>query len=399
MMDQTLKYDTFAYLTKPVTRDVVCKTVTEAAQKASEKLHNENLAGLFHCIFDSSPNPILVCDLSLDVQFVNPAFSAVFGYTREEALGRPIQIVPQADMSTVRSEISDLINGKPLAERETLRVTKDGTSRDVTRLMFLYRNSLGEPQKIVVIYRDITETKAMERQLVQAEKMSVLGQVSARIAHEINNPLQVIRGYTEMLQANSTLDEEVKSGLSAIQDASAIISRLSQDLREVARPREINFSQIKAESPLKLALAFLKRSGVLKQCTITKHYQDSIPFIYGDAFQLHQVFMNILLNACHAMEKSSTRNISIKTAYDQEQRSVLISVGDTGYGITPEDLGKIFDPFFSTRFDVGGTGLGLPVAKSIVEKHGGTIDFESKINEGTTFHIRIPVDGRNGNQG
>jgi len=231
----------------------------------------------------------------------------------------------------------------------------------------------------------------VQEKLMKSEKMNILGQMTSKIAHEINNPAQVIQGFAELLMEKKNLDTATKKMVQSIYEAVQSITKLNRDLMDVARPRGMNITDLKPEEPLDKALTFLKEAGVIKRCEIIKQYAQDMPGIRGDLMQLNQVFLNLILNAAHAMNNSQTKKLTVETGFLPDTGSVLISVSDTGCGIPRENIDKIFESFFTTRASEGGTGLGLAVVKQIVEGHKGKVMVTSEPGSGTTFTISLPA--------
>jgi two-component system NtrC family sensor kinase len=234
------------------------------------------------------------------------------------------------------------------------------------------------------------EIEALQNNLMQSEKMSALGQMASKIAHEINNPAQVIQGFTEILLRDSTINSGAKKRISSIYEAVRSITKLNHDLMDIARPHKIRNTELMPEVPLEKAIEFLRESGVVKHCKVVKQYRNNIIPVHGDLIQLQQVFLNIIVNASHAMENAEEKILTLTTDYAQGKNQVQISIQDSGCGIPADHIEKIFESYFTTRASQGGTGLGLAVVKQIIEKHGGTISVESEVGKGTRFTISLP---------
>jgi signal transduction histidine kinase len=234
------------------------------------------------------------------------------------------------------------------------------------------------------------EIEALQESLVQSEKMSTLGQMASKIAHEINNPACVIQGFAELLLRDDTINGGAKKRVSTIYEAIRSITKLNHDMLNIARPHEIRNTELMPEVPLEKAVEFLRESGVVKHCKVVKQYRNNIIPVHGDLMQLQQVFLNILVNAAHAMESSPEKILTLTTDYVQGKNQVQISIQDSGCGIPAVHIEKIFESYFTTRAAQGGTGLGLAVVKQIIEKHDGTISVESEVSKGTRFTISLP---------
>ncbi len=391
---ETLQLRSSAYLTKPVMQEELCFYVEEAARKSCERKQDEKNRVLFHSLFDASPNPIVIMNTSGSIAFMNTAFTNVFEYIIEDFNldGKEPLFVPESDRAQTVTEMNGVISGNRVEERETIRLTRKGQERIVSCSLSLCKTGQNASGYVLCIMRDLTRQKEMEKKLNDSERLSMLGQLSAKVAHEINNPLQVIQGSIELVLENDSFDEEDKSCLEIALEGIDIIKNLNRDLMEIARPNPIENSVFLPNLPAEKAINFLKSTGAIKTFDIADDFEKDLPSLKGDFRQLQQVFMNLIINASHAMENSLKKELRFKTVYDREKNRVRMSVEDTGCGISENDQAKIFDNFYTTRSEKGGTGLGLAVAKNIVEKHGGTVKVNSRPGEGSTFTVELPLE-------
>lgn len=244
--------------------------------------------------------------------------------------------------------------------------------------------------------RAYDELKDQQHQLIEAEKLSALGQLAGGIAHEINNPMTSILGFAELMYTQISKGDVTADILKDCMKFAKIIieeahrcQAITQTLLQFSRRKKEEMIQSSindiVESALTLARFHLKKSPI----EIKKDFAQDIPMILGDKSQLQQVFLNLFINAKDAMEKGGT--ITIRTE-KQDDDWIQICFSDTGCGIPEENLGHIFQPLFTTKEEGKGTGLGLSVSRDIIDCHRGIMDVESKVGEGTTFIIRLPVD-------
>ena len=250
-----------------------------------------------------------------------------------------------------------------------------------------------EGQKLIqAIARDVSEQHALTDKLVQADKLVLLGQLSAGIAHEIRNPLAAVNLNLQILQRKfpkeTTEFPYISTALQGVDRISKIVE-VTLNFSRTTLPdiKGININTL-IHTTLELMASVLKR----KDITIDLKLADKLPDIHADGKQMQQVFINLITNSADAIKTKG--NISIKTYTETSTRLgegdyVIASVADNGVGIPPEDLPKIFNPFFTRKAD--GTGLGLPITQRIVYQHSGIIDVESKMGKGTTFYIKLPV--------
>jgi len=255
----------------------------------------------------------------------------------------------------------------------------------------LERTNLNLEQKVRERTQKLEET---QNQLVQAEKMSVVGQLVSGVAHELNNPLAGVLGYSQLL-LRMPVGEEVRRGLEKIETEADRCKRIVQNLLMFARKHKPQKRLIDLNSVVESVLELKEYQLKVDNVRIMKDLQPNLPKTMADAGQLQQVLMNIINNAEQAMkEAKGTTVLSLRSFVDSGK--VHLEIRDTGPGISPENLGKIFDPFFTTKEVGQGTGLGLSICYGIVEEHKGRIWAESRLGEGTSFHLEIPVQADEG---
>jgi len=253
----------------------------------------------------------------------------------------------------------------------------------------------GKLYAIVHYLKDVTAQKRLEQQLVLSDKLASLGTLVAGIAHEINNPLGIIAGYSEALLdrahepalANVLGFEDFPEYLRTIHSEIFRCKGILKSLLEFARPSGGTFREIDINEIIKEVLLLLQHRTTRLKHTIELSLNRDLPKIHADAGSLRQLLMNLLLNAIYFTPEGGS--ISITTGPDAAGR-VRLTVRDTGAGIPQELLGKVFDPFFTTKPVGEGTGLGLTISHRIVEEHRGTIEAESQPGKGTAFIITLP---------
>lgn len=232
------------------------------------------------------------------------------------------------------------------------------------------------------------ELERIQSQLIRSEKLASLGELVAGIAHEINNPLTGILVFSSLISNDTRLDPALKSDLDTIIQETERCATIVKGLLDFSRESVPQKTWTSLNEILDASLALVKNQAQFQTITIVLDYSPDIPAILADPHQLEQVFINILLNASHAMEAGGTLKIATKLC--GEHGGVVVRIADTGCGIPEENLPKIFDPFFTTK-DASGTGLGLSVSYGIINSHAGTIEVESTVDVGTTFTIHLPL--------
>ncbi len=244
----------------------------------------------------------------------------------------------------------------------------------------------------------LAELKALKSYMVQAEKLSSLGQMAAGMVHELNNPLTSIVAYTDfMLLRAAHFEEQDVKRLERIAESANRMLRFTRDVVSYARPSNEVPAQVGLHSVIDRALAFCEHVIASVDVEVIRAYEPRVASVLGLPEQLVQIFVNLVTNACHAMEpiEGSPRRapkLTIATTLALRDTTVRVVVEDTGHGITPANLPLVFAPFFTTKGAGRGTGLGLSIVKNIVDLHHGEITVESDVADGTRFILLLPID-------
>jgi two-component system NtrC family sensor kinase len=253
-------------------------------------------------------------------------------------------------------------------------------------------NRIEEEEKANKEAREAYEQfKENQQQLAQTEKLASLGQMAAFIAHEVNNPLAGVLAYTQLLtrkvESNEITRDVALNYLSKIELETTRSGKLLRNLLDFSRQSSLDFKLVDVNEVIEKSLDLVIHSAKGKNIQVVKDLCMPIPGIIADFDQLQQVCTNLMLNAFQAMNKGGT--LTVGTSVDYE--GVSIEIKDTGCGITTENMAKLFTPFFTTKREVQGVGLGLAVAYGIVKSHKGKIEVSSQPGEGTTFTVRFPL--------
>jgi len=244
-------------------------------------------------------------------------------------------------------------------------------------------------------YQELRESnqqlKESQGQLLQAEKLTSLGQMAASVAHEVNNPLSGILVYTQLLIKKLAADDIPKQTaleyLSKMESETVRATKIILNLLDFARQSPPAFRNIDINEVITKSFDLAAHTANLQNIQVTKELDSNLPRITADFDQLQQVCTNLILNAIQAMPKGG--KLFIRTSVDGAQ--IKIEVKDTGHGISPENMRRLFTPFFTTKREVKGVGLGLAVAYGIVQRHKGKIEVQSQRSEGTTFTVILPI--------
>ncbi|MEJ7709783.1 MAG: ATP-binding protein [Pyrinomonadaceae bacterium] len=235
---------------------------------------------------------------------------------------------------------------------------------------------------------DIERLRALNEQLMRAEKLAAAGTLAAGVAHEVNNPLASISSLIQILQQKPHLEPETSEMLRLISSQIARITRVLRDMMDFARTRPAARTALNIRATIEASLRLASFDKSFQRLQLRTEFAPQLPLVQADADQLQQVFLNILLNARDAMLDGGS--IFIRTAYHAASEEVVTEIGDTGVGIAAQHLGQVFDPFFTTKTG-GGTGLGLAVCYGIITQHGGRIEVAPNNGKGTVVRVALPV--------
>ncbi len=245
---------------------------------------------------------------------------------------------------------------------------------------------------VVHHYRDVTEERRLQRKLIQSEKMAAIGMLAGGVAHEINNPLAGILAFTQLLK-HEIPEGEAHGDLSEIEAAAKRCKKIVEDLLAFSRPHgESDLRSLSLAETIDQILPLSKLNLRHWNVTLETLYEIDLPAVRGNSARLQQVFLNLINNAAQAMSGSGGGQVTLKVFSDPQRRHVVAEVIDRGAGIRRDLLGRIFDPFFSTKEHNEGTGLGLSICYSIIQEHGGKIEVDSIEGRGSTFRVILPAD-------
>ena len=332
---------------------------------------------------------ILAVDLADRIDSWNAQMESMYAVQRTEALDRPLaDIFPQAfiaEYDRVKHE-----TGVHTLYKFNL-ATRAGEIRTANITIAPLVDKDFTVVGRIILVDDITDRVQLESQLMQADKLSSIGLLAAGVAHEVNTPLAVISSYTQMLAKQIRGDERVAPMLDKITQQTFRASEIVNSLLNFSRTSTIEFKAISVNHVLQETLALLEHQFRTANITVDLALQPDLPEILGNTGKLQQVFLNLFLNAKDAMSGGGVLRVETMS-----NGHVDVVIGDTGSGIAAENLRRIYDPFFTTKSALiegqrRGTGLGLSVSYGIIQEHAGKIQVESKIGQGTTFHLEFPM--------
>ncbi|MGH7889184.1 MAG: PAS domain S-box protein, partial [Thermodesulfobacteriota bacterium] len=379
-----------------VVEDISSRKRLEQALKESEER--------YRTLVETAKSAIIAIDEESKIILFNPSAEELFGYLREEIEGKELSILlseGSRGFSDTKFEnnsdsgISSLL-GKTV---EIFGVKKGGEEFPIE--VSLSACKIGGRRILTAIMFDITERKNLHEQLIQSAKLAAVGELIAGVAHEVNNPLAVVMGYSEMILGEENKDEQFRKSIDVIYNEANRARKVIQNLLSFARKhspeKQCSYINEILERTLSLKEYDLRKNNI----EVIKKLDNHLPATMADPNQLQQVFLNLIINAEQAMVESNEtkRRIMIESRLKNGRGRFItdgdeiieISFSDFGPGIAEKNLKKIFDPFFTTKPVGRGTGLGLSVSYGIIKEHGGEIYAQSKEGEGATFYIELPV--------
>lgn len=364
------------------------------AQKTQASLPT---SALLAAIVEDSSDAILSKTLSGIITSWNHAAEAMYGYTREEVVGKSVTVLLPPDRpNEVHHILSRLKRGERIYHFETVRVTKDGRELDVALTISPIRDASGRLVGASTIARDITEQKNAQEALQKAEKLALAGRMAATVAHEINNPLEAIGNTLYLLRNVVELSAEARKYVDIAYEELRRVSEIAKltlgmqrgapDRRELVRVTKL------LDDVLTLYQGRTKTLGI----KVSRKYSfDGV--LVGSAGELRQVFSNLIVNAMDALSiKGDKLAVSVRCIrrWDTGEHGIRVNVCDNGPGVPPEHRSRLFQAFYTTKGEHG-TGIGLWVSRAIVQKHGGRMRIRSSVkpgHSGTCFSVFIPMD-------
>ena len=378
-----------------VFKDITESKLAEQALKASEKFNRD--------LVNHSPLGIVYLDQAGKVVFINPAFIRIAGFSQEElksALGKPLKKTLNLKYKRFERHIKRLISGESISIEDIELQSKSGRN--------FYLNAYGSPRLdseeevigAVLMFLDITDYRELEANFRQAQKMEAIGALAGGIAHDFNNILTLIKGNTDLVLMKIDDEDPLRKYMERLQKTVVRGTELTKQLLLFGRRKLDQAEPTDLNKCIKDTILIVERA-IDPRIEIDFEAKPDLWTVETDVGKMNQVFLNLFVNARDAMPEGgklwiNTENVTIDESFSRISRDavpgdyVKISVGDTGVGISPEDIDHIFEPFYSTKSPEKGTGLGLAVVYGIVKGHNGWISIDSKLGEGTCFSIYIP---------
>lgn len=375
------------------------KSMQHEVQRAVAELKESEERNKY--LIESAEDIIVTLDEEGKIYSINPYGAAQFNTISAKLIGRNWLDLFDPDSASLQRNLLKRVfvtkKSKSLEYQAVIGDKEYWLHANFKPLMDAKENILS----VLGIIRNITESKLVEHQLANTEKLASLGSLAAGVAHEINNPLGIILGFTDLLLEKAKPGSPEMEMLQTMERQGLQCKKIVENLLSFARIPEKSVEFSRVNDDLEKVLAVVQNTLLMRKITLEKRLQADLPEVRADSRQLQQVFLNIINNAIDAMGKGGGE-LTITTRLAEEPSHLEIFFRDTGDGIQEDYLGKIFDPFFTTKGVGKGTGLGLSVSYAIITKFGGMISVvESKTaqkypgNSGTTFKITLPVKQEN----
>jgi len=368
----------------------LCRDITE--RKSMEEALRESEEFL-KTIFSSMTDGMVVTDLNGKILRTNNYFCDLLGYKPEELVGKSgLTYYPKEDWRRIKESFERFKKEQSDITRwEINLLAKNGDLIPVSSRRTLLKDKDGKPFAVMAIFRDIREMKLLQSQLIQAEKLSATGELISGVAHELNNPLTGIVGYSEILLKDNSLSDKTRGRIKTIYEQANRCKNIILNLLKFARKYEakkipIDINEV-IDSTLNLNLYEMESNGI----KVIKDLKRDIPKTFADLNQLQSVILNLIQNANHALLTKTEGEKVLKIKTENCKDKIIIEVSDTGIGISDENIKKVFDPFFTTKEVGKGTGLGLSIVHGIIKEHSGDITVRSKKGQGTTFTVELPA--------
>src|SRR5712691_1661942 len=365
-------------------------TVATLRDITEEKGAQDTLArseARYRNLFESASDAIVTLDANGRFTTFNHAAENISGYPRKELVGQWFApLLPDDELPKALMHFQKALAGET-GLFETTFIRKDGEYRTI-------QVTYSTPQKdeeVLCVIRDVTDQKMLQEQLIQSEKLSAIGQLVSGVAHELNNPLAGISAFAQLLLTEKRFPPDQRTAAEMIYAEARRASRIVQNLLTFARqhkPERVStlVNQV-LDDTLELRGYELRVRGI----EVVRDYDENLPETLADAHQLQQVFLNLITNAEQAMEKGQREQQRLIVHTRRNDTVVRIEVEDTGPGIPPNLVERIFNPFFTTKPTGSGTGLGLSISLGIVREHGGRIWAENAPTGGARFVVEIPI--------
>ncbi|MCP4703721.1 MAG: PAS domain S-box protein [candidate division Zixibacteria bacterium] len=354
-------------------------------------------------ILESSADIIITVNASGKIIMINTGAEMALGYKRFEITGKPIELL-FADSKERDEAIEKLKYADSVVNYETQFKTKDGEIRDVLVTMSRLRNPAGAIIGTIGISKDITEEKRLQTQLIQSQRYAAIGQVFTGIQHSMKNMLNALKGGAYMVKVGLAKDKKkmLEEGWEIVQEGINGLTDMSMDMLRYVKEYKPKLDQVDLTEALSEIYRILTKTAESKGIILDLNISPELPKVMCDARMIHSVIMDIVSNALDACvwknyDNNEKPRVSMSVNPTDDNDQFIIEIKDNGCGMTNEVKANIFTPFFSTKSRAG-TGLGLSISARMIGVHGGKIEVESKLNQGSLFKIILPLSGPDKNK-
>ena len=341
-------------------------------------------------ILENMSSGVLVVDSVCRVVTMNLAAEEILEVKKDDVLGKHIDEALGRRVPDLAHELVQSLSMERSKRRHEIAAhTRDGKDRPLGISISLLTDSADRRRGVIALFQDLTEVHEMRERVRKADRLAAIGELSAGIAHELRNPLASISGSIEMLHQELKLDGENGRLMELIMRESDRLDRIISDFLDFAKIRQPKKLPARLDKCLSETMVLLKKNAEKSEgISIRLECAEDMPQVYMDDEQMRQVFMNLAVNACEAMEKGGKLDV---VAGPTGAGQVRVAFCDSGPGISPEGIERMFEPFFTSK--EGGTGLGLAIANKIVAAHGGVIECRNREQGGAVFTITLPIVG------
>jgi PAS domain S-box-containing protein len=352
----------------------------------------EDVQNFMESIIQSIGSGIILTQMDDIITYINRAGEKILGYTKHQLAGKAFDIFGLREKRSMVHSLLDHADDLDMRKEGWMK-KKGGVEFPVGFTINNHVNPMGETIGKIVIFRDLTQVYKIQEEILRMDRLISLGKLASGIAHELRNPLAGIKTTAQALGEEMTFDDSKREYLNRITKEIDRLNELLKTFFSFAKPQELNLTSCYIKDIVNEIIPFLIKEIADKGIRFIEVYHPQLPKIQVDKNQMHQVFLNLFLNAIQAMPSGGELRIQatplVSTGPEGTvRRFIRILISDTGKGIPANLINKVFDPFFTTK--PKGIGLGLSIAYQIIKKHEGTIQVQSEWERGATFDIRLP---------
>ncbi len=375
---------------KRLFEEIACLTQQNAELSAALR----ELRAYYEDLLSSLQDGVIILDPAGRIVSLNQAAEELTGFSGSQIAGRLIGEVfpPPAPLSSLVARTAD--QGMSHADFDATLTRADGARVTVSTVASLISNPRGESRGVVLVLRDLSRVKELEEQVRRSDRLAALGVLAAGVAHEVRNPLVGVRAAAQLMEREPGFPPSLQEFTAIIIREVDRLNRLVGDLLAFAGRRPLRIQPCNVNQVVEEVLRLEESALQAGRITVVRRYDPAVPAVAADPERLLQVFLNLIRNGAEAMA-GGAGELQLRTRFERVApqcggcAAAVVEIGDRGPGILPEIQAQVFNPFFTTKD--GGTGLGLPISLRIVEEHGGAIEVQSEVGQGTTFRVLLPI--------